>query len=90
MLKVAPDIHLSLITKINYFSFENGFFPDDLKLAEVNSTLKKNDELNKKNYRPARVLFNVKKAFERIIYSQIDAFMQDKLSNILKGFRKKP
>ena len=28
------------------------------------------------------------KVFERIIYSQIDAFMQDKLSNSLTGFRK--
>ena len=29
------------------------------------------------------------KVFERIIYSQIDAFMQDKLSKLLTGFRKK-
>ena len=28
------------------------------------------------------------KVFEKIIYSQIDAFMQDKLSNLLTGFRK--
>ena len=29
------------------------------------------------------------KVFERIIYSQIDAFMLDKLLNLLTGFRKK-
>ena len=34
------------------------------------------------------VLFNVSKVFERIMYSQIDAFMQDKLSNLLTSFRK--
>ena len=28
------------------------------------------------------------KVFERTIYSQIDSFMQDKLSNQLTGFRK--
>ena len=28
------------------------------------------------------------KVFEKIIYGQIDAFMQDKLSNLLTGFRK--
>ena len=33
MLKVTIDIHLSLITKIISLSFENGCFPDDLKLA---------------------------------------------------------
>ena len=35
MVKVTLDIHLSLITKIINLSFENGCFPDDLKLAEV-------------------------------------------------------
>ena len=67
--------------------FENGCFPDDLKLAEVSPIFKKNDDLDKENYRPVSVLFNVSKVFERIIYSQIDAFMQDKLSNLLTGFR---
>ena len=88
MLKVTLDIHLSLITKIINLSFENGCFPDDLKLAEVSPIFKKNDDLDKENYRPVSVLFNVSKVFERIIYSQIDAFMQDKLSNLLTGFRK--
>ena len=88
MLKVTLDIHLSLITKIINLSFESGCFPDDLKLAEVSPIFKKNDDLDKENYRPVSVLFNVSKVFERIIYSQIDAFMQDKLSNLLTGFRK--
>ena len=68
--------------------FENGYFPDDLKLAEVSSIFKKNDDLDKENYRPVSVLLNVSKVFERIIYIQIDAFMQDKLSNLLTGVRK--
>ena len=61
MLKVTLYIHLSLITKIINLSFENGCFPDDLKLAEVGPIFKKNDDLDKENYRPARVLFNVTK-----------------------------
>ena len=45
MLKVTLDmIHLSLITKIINLSFENGCFPDDLKLAEVSPIFKKNDD----------------------------------------------
>ena len=68
--------------------FENGCFPGDLKLREVSSIFKKNDDLGKENYRPVNVLFNVSKIFEKTIYSQIDAFMQDKLSNLLTGFRK--
>ena len=70
-------------------SFENGCFPDDLKLAEVSPIFQKNDGLDKENYRPVSVFFNVSKVFERIIYSQIEASMQDKLSmqNKLSDFR---
>ena len=85
MLKVTLDIHLSLITKIINLSFENACFLDDLKLAEVSPIFKKNDDLDKENNRPVNALFNVSKVFERIIYIQIDAFMQDKLSNLLTG-----
>ena len=89
MLKVTIDTHLLLITKIIYSLFENGCFPDDLKLAAVSSIFNKNDDLDKENYRPVSVLFNVSKLFERIMCRQINAFMQDKLPNLLTGFRGK-
>ena len=60
----------NLITKIINLSFENGCFPDDLKFTEVSSIFKKNDDLDKENYRPASVLFNASKVFERIMHSQ--------------------
>ena len=88
LLKVTLDVHLSLVTKIINLPLENGCSPDDLKLAEVRPIFKKNDDLDKENYRLVSALFNVSKVFERIIYSQIDVFMQDKLSNLLTGFRK--
>ena len=68
--------------------FENGCCPDELKLAEVSPIFKKNDDLDKENHRPVSALSNVSKFFEKIIHSQIDVFMQDKLSNLLTGFRK--
>ena len=49
----------------------------------------KNDDIGKGNYRPVSILFNVSKVFKRIICTQVDAFMQDKLSNLLTSFRKK-
>ena len=49
LLKVTQDKHLSLITKIINLSFENGCFPDNLKLAEVTPIFKKNDYLDKEN-----------------------------------------
>ena len=57
MLKVIIDIHFSFITKIINLSFKNGCFADDLKIAEVSPIFKKNDDLDKGNYRPIIVLF---------------------------------
>ena len=88
MLKVTMDIHHSLITKIINLSFENGCFPEDLKLTEVSPVSKKKNDLDKENYRPVKVLLNVLKVLERIMCSRIDAFMQDKLSNLITRLRK--
>ena len=60
----------------------------DLKLVEVSPVFKKNDDLDKENYRPVSVLSHMSKVFERIVYNQIDNFMKGKLSNLLTGFRK--
>ena len=88
MLKSAVDIHLLFVTKIISYSFENGCFPDELKLAEVSPIFKKNDDLDKENYKLISVLSHVPKVFERIMYKQIDIFMRDKVSKPLIGFRK--
>ena len=49
---------------------------------------KKNDDLDKENYRPASVLPHVSKNIERVMYIQIENVMEDKLSKLLTGFRK--
>ena len=79
---------LPFITKIVDFSFENGCFPDELKLAEVSPIFKKNNDPEKENYRLVSILFHVSKIFERIMYMQIYTFMiLLKLSKLLTGFR---
>ena len=62
------DIHLPFITKIINASFENGRFPDELKLAGVSPIFEKNDDLDKENYRPVSILSHASKVFERIMY----------------------
>ena len=66
MLKSTVDIHLPFITEIINFSFENGCFPDELKLAEVIPIFKKNDDLDKENYMPVSILSHMSKFFERM------------------------
>ena len=80
--------HLWEIFLQTCLSFENECFPDNLKLAKVSPIFKENDDLDKENYRSVSVSFNVSKVSERIIYSQTNVFLQDKLSNLLTGFRK--
>ena len=88
MLKSTTDVHVSLLTKIINSSIRNGCFPDELKAAEVTPIFKKNDDLDKENYRPVSVLPHVSKIIERVMYTQIENFMEDKLSKLLTGFRK--
>ena len=88
MLKSAIDVHVSLPTKTINLSIRNGCFPDEMKAAEVIPIFKKNDDLGKENYRPVSVLLHVSKIIERVMYTQIENFMEDKLSKLLTGFRK--
>ena len=53
--KSTTNVHVSLLTKIINSSIRNGCFPDELKAAEVTPIFKKNDDLDKENYRPVSV-----------------------------------
>ena len=66
MLKSTFETHLPFITKIINLYFENGCFPDKLKLAEVSPIFKKNDDLSKENYRPVSILSHVSMVFESV------------------------
>ena len=84
MLKSATDLHVFVLTKMINSSIRNGCFPGELKAAEVTPIFKKNDDLNKENYRPVSVFSHVSKIIERVMYIQIENFMEDKLSNCLQ------
>ena len=86
MLKSTTDVHVSISTKIIKSSIRNGCFPDELKAVEVTPIFKKNDDFDKENHRPVSVLPSC--AIERVMYIQIENFMEGKLSKLLTGFRK--
>ena len=88
ILKQCVGVYLPFLTKaINHAITENTF-PEQLKKSEVIPLHKKEDPLKKENYRPVSLLPHVSKVFERIIYKQINIYMQDKLSKHITGFRK--
>ena len=69
-------------------AFQTGVFPDELKLADITPTYKKEDPTNTKNYRPISVLPTVSKIFERLIQKQLSSHFNQHLSPFLCGYRK--
>ena len=69
-------------------SVDTNTFPDALKLADVVPVYKKEDPLDKKNYRPVSVLPCLSKLFERVLLEQINVFFESVSSKYLSCFRK--
>ena len=65
-----------------------GTFPDNQKYADVSPIFKKDNNLDKSNYRPVSILVSLSKIFERLLFYQINAYMDPKLSIYQCGFRK--
>ena len=82
------DIYLPYLTKSINYTINEGKFPAELKHSEVIPLFKKEDPLKKENYRPVSLLLHLSKVFERIIYKQINVYMENKLSKFITGFRK--
>ena len=66
----------------------NKIFPAKLKLGDITAVFKALERTLKKNYRPITVLSVISKLFEKIMDEQTDAFMNEKLSKYLCGYRK--
>ena len=82
------DVYLPFLTKAVNHAITENIFSEQLKKSEVIPLHKKEDPLKKEIYRPVSLLPHVSKVFERIIYKQINIYMQDKLSKHTPGFRK--
>ena len=52
ILKSSINAYLSELTILINNCLKKGVFPEDLKLADITPILKKEDSLNKENYRP--------------------------------------
>ena len=58
-------------------SFENGIFPDSLKIAKLTSAYKSGDSSSLSNYRPISVLPCFSKMLERIMYTRLYSYLQE-------------
>ena len=69
-------------------SIKDGTFPSNQKYADVSPIFKKGVKLDKSNYRPVSLLSTLSKITERLLFYQIDRFMDPKLYTSHCGFRK--
>ena len=88
ILKQTIEIHLKYLTNTINHSLKESTFLDELKQSEVMPVYTKLDPLQKENYKPVSLLPHISKVFERIIYKQINNFMESKISKCVTGFRK--
>ena len=88
ILKQTIEVYLKYLTNTINHSVKESTFPDELKQSEVIPVYKKLDPSQEENYRPVSLLPHISKVFERVIYKQINKFMENKLSKCVTGFRK--
>ena len=63
-------------------------FANELNVVNITPIFRKEDPLDKTNYRPIIILPTVSKIFEIILFSQLQRFSNKFLSPLLCGFRK--
>ena len=67
ILKIFSGSFLPYLKGVINYSIATSSFPDKLKLAEIISAFKKDDPLDKENYRPISFLSHTSKIYEKIL-----------------------
>ena len=88
ILKESEFTFETLKNCINQSLKTKGEFPGSLKLGNLTPTYKKDDPLDKSNYRPVSILPLLSKVYERIVYNQLSEHTEQFFNKILCGFRK--
>ena len=83
---IDNDLAPSMTSLINY-SLSSHKFPAGLKYAEISPVFKKDDALDKKNYRPVSILPCMSKIFEKVINMQICSYFYESVAENVSAFR---
>ena len=88
LVKLSASVIGQPLTSLINMSISTNTFPDALKEAEVSPIFKKDDSMNKNNYRPVSILPCISKIFEKVYCEQMVEFFNAILSASLSAFRK--
>ena len=87
LLRICAQYLCYPLAKLVNMSLSQCVFPDALKYANVSPIHKKDDNMNKKNYRPVSVLPCISKIFEKVMVTQLTKYFDSILSPYVSGFR---
>jgi hypothetical protein len=90
IVKTAADVLAPIFCCIYNESISLGVVPNILKISRVTPIFKNGVETDPNNYRPISIISPFAKAFERLVYEQLNSFLVKKkiISNYQFGFRK--
>ena len=77
LLRECPDLIADSLCLIFNHSINSGVFPDEWKCSKVIPLFKQGKRHDPNNYRPISIIPVVAKVFERIIYDQVKAFIDE-------------
>ena len=83
--KPLIQYYVKPLTHLINSSFENGLFPDELKIGKVIPIFKTGDKKDTLNYRPITILTFFSKIFEKTMYNHLISFIDKE--NILYKFQ---
>ena len=72
-----------------FMMVDQSTFPDQAKISSVTPAFKKDDKMDKTNYRPINVLPCLSKILEKVIFEQMADYFESIFSPYLSGFRKR-
>ena len=87
LIKESSDAIAGPVTKILNTAIVQGRYPSKWKMGQVTPVFKKDDETDKRNYRPVTVLPCLNNIFERLLSIQLQEFYQGLLSNYISAYR---
>ena len=88
IIKKCASSTVPVLQKLFNEILRTGNFPNKLVLANITPVFKKNNSLEKENYRLVSVPLVVSKIFERIMQKQVTLFTEKLLSPYLCGYKK--
>lgn len=88
LLQSGASVLCKTLTPIINDSLRSATFPSHLKYAEVSPIFKKDDPLDKNNYRPVSVLTSLSKVFESLVCDQLNDHFLDIFHNTVSAYRK--